>query len=1586
MKTYLKLTKIIFTCLVLLISNAIYAQSPQPPNWNDLTKTSKAEWEINDGQFVNGDINNELHDWGEQVIQVSDGGYVVAGFSHSGPDNGPNRQDVGGYITKFNANGNKVWCYTVVNNGGGAFIDVAETDDYFVAVGYDFILRIDKDGSNPKELRASPSFKAGFDCVKKAPLNSVIVTGNFQYADNTNSSIVRKGLVVFCLPLSNIVNTSTFNLAPGNSQIKWMSVIGRNYSSNNSNLPANGHLVSDPHPLFPYEPATVPTATSDYTDFAGVWCHVEPTGGNNYNIYVTGKAQWAKLERSNDLPNVPTKTGTTTILKEEMVTYPSDVLVAKIVAPSGNTSVNVLTDWTKTYNDVPEVASTNPTDPYMQYWANQSPRRPSNITTGTPTTLQKYEGYFFNTLQNSGVYVDECNDNATKLMIGAEYNWHGLPYGHSAIITYGHDYRDADAAAFVINKADGSLLSAKPKLLAHHSGDDLKIRMAQNSIGEFFMVGTTADVVPPREYQYVNGDPTEPIVEAYLTGKFKLDDIQNEASIHWMRDYFDVGTLDYGSNTLEHPHGICGFGIGTTIDNGFVMCGNNNQQIDNSQGRADDLTIVKMSPDGEINANYSATYEPFQSPKVFSGGVTTINSDKVIGRHLIVAPGSELIIENCTLQFANSQWIYDYKALFFNAPTTDPRVGGMVGITVQAGGKLTLSNCTLTGMKALFPNGVGNMWDGVVVEGNPEIGQYPTTQGLLVMDNSTIEDAYVGVTLDGRGYSLQASPNLYSYKTGFCPLYSSLSDPQLGRAFLKRPLNQSYHGKGGGRVIANNSHFFNNSSKHVEYMWYDEYPNWSVFNNTEFTTNSHAPELTRIDDDGDWRGTNAFVTIWANHGIRFRGCNFNGYTVGHVDPANPNPTPIIYKNGAGLVSLNSEFTVSGYCNDGPNSTYPCSDYIPSYFGNLRMGISAAPSLGLPATKYLNISNTLFGMAADGSADGTPNLENIFVNGGGRNVQIHSNKINVADVEETDPSQWGNPQFYPYGIHLQGTDGFLLEENLIVGGDGANILHRNDYGIVINDAGENNNRVYKNEVANLEHALVSLHKNWNDNPNIFDPSTFTGLDWMCNNLSSLSYNGIEVMSGSDIISYNTEYSNNQPNYVTLPNSNHAFYQGANDYPTNNSFDYSCGSGIKLESDPATLGYTYFFDGNQSVMDPGTCNASNVTTVNLSANLNTCESHFNDGTVHHEDKDLDYATLVQGIQAQELLITNLLDDASSASLMVYINDPSISANMLDQYLSIAGPYLDEDVLQAVIERPNAPLSNAQLSQIVLDNSPLSDDTYDELEDERPIISGNYTVVVAQYEELSPRQQLQISLRNFRANKRSLCLTAAHRYMHLATPNPTQAANLFLASGLPLDAVPFMIQAGNYSGANTLLTNFTAVGDDQADEKAYLQMCVNKSLADGSTQEMVSANLSALQTIAAHHTSTAYTAQNLLAQYNDAAMPHAIKPLLGEVGSNKTEKKKREYVITNYLNFFEKNTATLFPNPARDNVVLKTHLVDDAQEVNVEIFTLVGQRVKSVQTKASSGKSNIKLGTLPIGTYLVKVMVDGELILNTKLAVIQ
>ncbi len=104
----------------------------------------------------------------------------------------------------------------------------------------------------------------------------------------------------------------------------------------------------------------------------------------------------------------------------------------------------------------------------------------------------------------------------------------------------------------------------------------------------------------------------------------------------------------------------------------------------------------------------------------------TVSSDAIINALVTVKSGATLNIRNCVVQFTDSK-----------------RVGKRSGIVVEAGGKLVLDNATLTVLEC------DQLWDGVVVHGNPAIEDpFVSTSnqgGVRMINGSTISFARIGL-------------------------------------------------------------------------------------------------------------------------------------------------------------------------------------------------------------------------------------------------------------------------------------------------------------------------------------------------------------------------------------------------------------------------------------------------------------------------------------------------------------------------------------------------------------------------------------------------------------------------------------------------------------------------------------------------------------------------------------------------------------------------------------------------------------------------------------------------------------------------
>lgn len=225
------------------------------------------------------------------------------------------------------------------------------------------------------------------------------------------------------------------------------------------------------------------------------------------------------------------------------------------------------------------------------------------------------------------------------------------------------------------------------------------------------------------------------------------------------------------------------------------------------------------------------------------------------------------LLENLVVKSGNTLTINNGSKLYMPAKSK---------IIIEPGAKILLTNATIT-------NACGAIWRGIEVHGNYSQNQNATNQGMLIMNNSTIEYAEDAVML---------------WKIG--------------------DFNKS-----GGIVQAVNSTFRNNG-RSVEFMAYPNFNSASYFEKCTFKVDNQFPSTHNF---------RAFVTMWNVKAVSFRGCEF--------DVQAPNlvfdDQHVFENRGYGILAYDANFTVTYHC---PAGIDPCPAKQNGSFKNLKYAISA----------------------------------------------------------------------------------------------------------------------------------------------------------------------------------------------------------------------------------------------------------------------------------------------------------------------------------------------------------------------------------------------------------------------------------------------------------------------------------------------------------------------------------------------------------------------------------------------------------------------------------------------------------------------
>ncbi len=324
--------------------------------------------------------------------------------------------------------------------------------------------------------------------------------------------------------------------------------------------------------------------------------------------------------------------------------------------------------------------------------------------------------------------------------------------------------------------------------------------------------------------------------------------------------------------------------------------------VGNTSHNKDDYYIAKLESD--CNTEYDIT--PDAENKIY------ISSDQVwdetpedgmitVRGELHIQSGATLTIDGITVEFADSR-----------------KCAADTKVIIEQGAKLILKNGAV--LTALGNCGDAAMWDGIEVWGNRFESQSTSGQGWLIMRNSTIEHAHVGVT-------------------------------------LMRP---DHWNQTGGVIQAFDSYFINNR-KSIAFMSYIdmttsgiEKPNRSIVKNTDFIW----------DNDFRHRPLN-HVSLFNVYGVPFLGCHFSDLRTGdaftrpYVESGNVSK--------CGIRSIDAYYIVNAACNDmdGCSGDIELEPWNASTFDNLDFGIYASNSGTIyPIRVERSIfTNNLFGIEA-----------------------------------------------------------------------------------------------------------------------------------------------------------------------------------------------------------------------------------------------------------------------------------------------------------------------------------------------------------------------------------------------------------------------------------------------------------------------------------------------------------------------------------------------------------------------------------------------------------------------------------------------
>lgn len=717
----------------------------------------------------------------------------------------------------------------------------------------------------------------------------------------------------------------------------------------------------------------------------------------------------------------------------------------------------------------------------------------------------------------------------------------------------------------------------------------------------------------------------------------------------------------------------------------------------------------------------------------------------------------------------------------------------------------------------------------------------------------------------------------------------------------------------------------------VNYLFLDSV---SLINNIEII----APDET-TDALAGGETPFAFISMYDVDWVKIYGNTFrNTYALAD---------PVYLGNGINIVD--SKCNITSFCNSG---TFPCTSQQPNQFVNLHYGIKASAS---SSTIPLTINNNVFDRCHFG---------------------VYLSTIDYATVinNEFIVSDWINyytkmPQ-YAYGLYLNQSKHFHVEGNNFSSFDP--ISQRGWTGIYVNNCNIGNGHIteeiYRNNFDDLFSAIVAQ----NANGGIDDKD---GLTFHCNNFVSNSYD-ISVLPKTNV---NTSISQVQGVQFGVP------IQGKLLVRNKYSADCTPNDENQFKID--------WYPGSEEWIFHASC--SNPECLPTSSCKDQSVQVLNSGIAYSDDLCPNKTAANPAIIKQDLIqiaatkndISNLIDGGETV-MLVSIAQSSIPEGQLLQTMLVFSPYLSDDVLLALIERPSS-LSPGVMQQILSANSPLSDEVYLAMQKMQPPLPKGIRNQIAalQTSELSDRDIIPVIEASYSQSERILTADLIRYYLNdTLTVSAMDSVKKILEQATVRDAklnlVSAYIETKHFVKASSLIDSLRTIDNSLVTfaDKQTLSISVadlpgkDYSILSDSVQ-MNSLRIMATDTL---HYGAMY-AMNTLELLQDTRMEE--QTLIPELDvNNRSMIGMTTIQSANGMDGF----INCYPNPASEKFTVHYETAFACDEMYLVMQNIKGQEVKRISINNCEGSIEMESPS-ESGTYYLFIESCGQILSVDKMVIL-
>jgi len=739
-----------------------------------------------------------------------------------------------------------------------------------------------------------------------------------------------------------------------------------------------------------------------------------------------------------------------------------------------------------------------------------------------------------------------------------------------------------------------------------------------------------------------------------------------------------------------------------------------------------------------------------------------------------------------------------------------------------------------------------------------------------------------------------------------------------------------------GGVIKSTDGIFRNNRRGIEFM---EYQNFSPNNPSTLRDNlSRFSDTQFLTDDNFIEGypQQPYVTLWKVQGVIFENCDFsNNITSDKSFSSSPNE---------GIYSLDASYIVAPRC-DSPvaipsGQSCPSSLILRSSFTGLEFAVQVA---GAGTSESVTITNTDF----------TNNIWGVRV-ADFDNVSINRNDFVIGNSGYSINSSSGN------GVTLDKSTGFIVEENSVI----STLVGGKTSGIVVNNSGPANNRLYKNSLNYL----------------------FAGTQANRVNRSVNLANGLQFLCNDYVQNRKAIYINSDPDKDGV-----RLYQGEFNPKTSSGNTFQSNT-LDIENNASHINFYHFGGISNPNVTSGVLGPVDVIMADFD---NTCESSFEDGLFMFQDPNTDLVGYESELAILRTSYNNLnynyislIDNGDTDILQSQIeNNWSSDAWSLRNNLMQESPYLStEALLTAAAENL---LPNAMLLEVLLANpdatrgenfiTELNEVTNNAL----PEYMLNY--VRNNWDTETVRTTLEAEMSYF---KSKIATTSNFiKYLEKSKDEHTYADrhNTVLMGDCVSDKIglmDFFVENSEWIRADSVLQALNSDESIQGDlvllEDYDNYITFRSSLGARNVAQLDSSEISYLETLAEQGNRASGYAENILCFFYGICYE---KEMVDEESSEKMltppslNEKTLEEIMYN---------ITVYPNPASDFTSIKWEIYDELKNSHYKIFDLNGREMGSGAIEGNVGEQVIDTRSLTKGVYIINIYNDGIMKMNSKLIV--